>query len=277
MRKRVSSRATGRRPASIGPAAALVADERAGERAAGGRLGLERGSERGVRQARRRSARGPPGRRAPRAPAIFCAENGVTSACASAGTPATAAAHLRVDALERAVELERAARREALVRVVERGRDRKPLADDRVRDRHFAHHVARIAAAHDDLVRPAPRPGAAAAAAWGPRSPAACRSASRSICSEAACSGSMVRRPPSSAARCARRLTCVRLDAQVVGRIDQPVRGHLAGQPAAQVLERELVAGPRRGPVQAGLGADQPAERRAPRRPARWRATARAA
>src|SRR5687768_16519216 len=62
------------------------------------------------------------------------------------------AAGLGVDALEAAAQLDLGARGEALVRVKERGGKRERLADARLRDRHLAHYVEGIAAAHDDLV-----------------------------------------------------------------------------------------------------------------------------
>ena len=57
-----------------------------------------------------------------------------------------------VDALERAFELEWC-RASQSARPGSRARPRpRLLADERLRDRDFAHHIARIAAPHDDLV-----------------------------------------------------------------------------------------------------------------------------
>ena len=153
VRKRVSSRTTGTRPASSAPAAALRRRERAGKRTAGGGRRLERCAERGVRQA------GVEAREVHRAGLAFdrlelLRQERSDDRVRLSRHARHRRARLGLDALEGAGELERAARRKALVGVVKRGGKRHLFADDGLRDHHLAHHVAGVAAAHDDFIDP---------------------------------------------------------------------------------------------------------------------------
>ena len=267
VRNRVSSRTTGRRSASSAPAAAFVADSvpASAPPAVGvalsvalsavcGRLGVE---AREVHRAGLAFERLQLLRQERREDRVRLSRHARHRG-----------ARLGLDALEGAGELERAACRKALVGVVKRRGKRHLFAEDGLRDHHLAHHVARVAPAHDDFIDPRIAQMKAQRQLGRLRRRRAL--ARREFDLQRADAQRLDRQPPAEQRGEVRaQADLVRLDAHIVGGVDQPVRAHLARQPPAQVIERELLACLRRGPMQSRLRCPPASQRRPPRRPAR--------
>ena len=151
VRKRVSSRTTGTRPASSAPAAAFVAESVPANAppAVGAALSEALSAVCGRLASRRARSTGPAW---PSTDSQLLRQERSDDRVRQSWHARHCRARLGLDALEGAGELERAARRKALVGVVKRGGKRHLFADDGLRDHHFAHHVAGVAAAHDDFV-----------------------------------------------------------------------------------------------------------------------------